>query len=787
MKQGKLGIGATVTLMATLAGCGSLYDRSGKPEEPSAATVIAPNYNPAPQTFIPELLPSGEVDIPILEPQPYPEEVFVPILEPMEETPTPSPSPSSTPEVSPTPSPTPTPTPLPTPSSTPDPSLFPICNAAGSEQASPVNLENRKLYVRQPLNTTSALELPLESIVTNSGNVIYAQKLTFEDGFIDFTEDGNNLVGDVLFFPERSPIFTYNIDFDDFNTGLLTQWNPFIVEWDGPLELDLTGKTLRLLNHTYNILQASLEDDGVLLDLMRYGAIGKLNEGETGCYTLFRSSRGLLYEITPFHIQQGRVKLNVNGELTSNLTRGEKYTLADGSIIGVRDVFSAGNEEGARFILSNQNVVLHDDDITDALPNTQGVKINGDTISDASVNIQGSISNNQVILNGIEYLLNAGAFFEGDLYIPPGQSLSQHIGEPEALLGFDVGYSWLRTQDDPMSFDISRILIKELDDNNYGIEASTDVPGVNAYIPLVEIRDNKLLWGENNDSFIFTEGSIQDQNCNHTLCDEFGNFFNIDEDDYFMITTPSGITDIFTYNDFDPENNKFFFRNAETGQREITTTSSDLEGVLASATFKFGGHGFDVYISSSEGYPIAVNQNGRGEVDGKNTSLIVNGVGKLELGNQHPHDYSQREDGTTEVRVRNRHSNGEIIEEDAFFGMVRTPNRSFDYTPVGFFGDELIFFEIRKVGEGSNASVKIGTAQRIVATSGGQYEEIEYFSMHHLDEEELCHGMSNYGVFVEAGDCTGTPETGMYSGTLLNIEYPDSQVYGTIDISVGNE
>jgi predicted DsbA family dithiol-disulfide isomerase len=109
MKQGKLGMGVTLTLMATLAantvGCGSLYDRNGTPKEPSTASGRSVDYHPNPHSFVSELPPREEVDLPILEPQPYPEEVFIPILEPVEETPSPSSSPDPTSIPTPTPQP----------------------------------------------------------------------------------------------------------------------------------------------------------------------------------------------------------------------------------------------------------------------------------------------------------------------------------------------------------------------------------------------------------------------------------------------------------------------------------------------------------------------------------------------------------------------------------------------------------------------------------------------------------------------------------------------------------
>lgn len=540
------------------------------------------------------------------------------------------------------------------------------------------------------------------TIVTDEGSTDYNQFLRFQtvsdrtdtnsyvhSGAVTFEEDEDDVVGDYLKFVDGHFMFQYELEFEEgaesdivFRSG--TSGTRILKDLEDE-ELNILGKVFSVVNTQ---VSADLTNPTVTLELLGGDVLDTLEEGETRTYTI----DGKEYEVTLVIVSDNResAKFSINGEITDELKDGDTDILRDGTEIGVRDLLpnEAEEETGGdivEFFLGANKVKLTDTNYTDDLFVAGGVEVHEEDIEDARVKIKGSLLNvNETFeLQSIQYKLKADAP-RGDIFVAPGHGIREYLDEPEGLLSddWDIRYEGL------MDTGVSIIRFNSQGDDAYTLQF-TNREGLEYDVPFIDNSADTVSapkYGDDDDDLVWFEGNINSTNIGfgsdttagvagaHALfrgnstggtfnvsgTDTCGNFLNVDEGDYFILTDQGGVgfaagdetsfTHVLTYESIDTSNRKLTLQDDATGQRQLSYLTTSLENncLLGKATTLIvGGNTYTVYIgdgetgtgtsggagaASSGKYPLAVDQNSDGRVDVQNVDIIVNGGGILRLG-----------------------------------------------------------------------------------------------------------------------------------------------------------
>lgn len=535
------------------------------------------------------------------------------------------------------------------------------------------------------------------TIVTDEGSTDYNQYVRFqtvsdktdtnylESGGVVFEEDEDDVVGDYLKYIDGHFIFQYELEFEEgaesdisFRSG--TSGTKILKDLEDE-ELNILGKVFSIVN-TEVVTDTS--DPSVTLELLGGDVLDTLEEGETRTYTI----DGKEYEVTLVIVSDNResAKFSVNGEITDELKDGETDILRDGTEVGVRDLLpnEAEEETGGdivEFFLGANKLKIRDSNYTDDTFVSGGVEVHEEDIEDARIKIKGAVfdSNNTFELQSIQYKLKADAP-RGDIYIAPGHGIREYLDEPEGLLSddWDIRYEGL------MDTGVSIIRFNSQGDDAYDLQF-TNREGLEYDVPFIDnsgdTEGSSPKYGDDDDDLLFIEGNINSTNIgfggtagiggeieainglfkgnlsgnmSFPNSDACGNWWNIDEGDYFVLTDQGGIgfgqgdetsfTHVLTYESIDTSNRKLTFQDDATGQRQLSYTTTNLENNCVqgkATTLIVGGNTYAVYVSdgtegagaaSSSKYPLAVDLNSDTRVDVMMVDVVVNGGGILRLG-----------------------------------------------------------------------------------------------------------------------------------------------------------
>ncbi|MDO8642135.1 MAG: S-layer protein [Candidatus Woesearchaeota archaeon] len=536
------------------------------------------------------------------------------------------------------------------------------------------------------------------TIVTDKGSTDYNQYLrfqTFQDktnadyidsGAIVFEEDEDDVVGDYLKFVDGNTMFQYELEFEE---GVKSDVN-FRSGTSGTKILnDLEDEELNILGKVFSVVNTEIQTDittpVIALELLGGDVLDTLEEGETRTYTI----DGKEYEVTLVIVSDNResAKFSVNGEITDELKDGDTDVLRDGTEIGIRDLLpnEANEETGGdivEFFLGANKVRITDSNFTDDTFVPGGVKVHEEDIEDSRVKIKGTYTNSSDTfeLQSIQYKLKSDAP-KGDLFIAPGHGLREYLDEPEGMLSddWDIRYEGL------MDTGVSIVRFNSKGDNGYDLQF-TNREGLEYDIPFIDnsgdTETTSPKYGDDNDDLIFVEGNINETNVgfgqtngiglelegingffrslsgvgNQSMpnSDTCGNWFNVDEGDYFVLTDAGGIgygqgdetsfTHILSYESVDTSNRKITFQDDATGQRQLSYITTNLANTCIlgrASTLIVGGNTYTVYVSdgenqagaaSSSKFPLAIDQNADSRIDAMMVDVVVNGGGILRLG-----------------------------------------------------------------------------------------------------------------------------------------------------------
>jgi len=725
---------------------------------------------------------------------------------------------------------------------------------AVSGDAVPISEPNNLLEIRERIGTVkeTLTEFDLAglqggTIVTDEGSTDYNQYLRFDDstnttsaeyipgGTVTFEEDEDDIVGDYLKFVDGQDMFEYELEFEE---GVESDLQ-FRSGTTGPKELDdLEDEELNMLGKVFSIVDTRAFHNGgasVKLDLLGGDVLDTLEEGETRTYTI----DGKEYEVSLVIVSDNResVKFNVNGEITDELVDGDTDVLRDGTEIGIREILpnEADEETGGdlvEFFLGANKVSLEDTNFTDDVFNNGGVEVHQESIEDARVKIKASNQSDTMEIQTIQYRVKADSP-KGDIFVPPGHGVREYLDEPESMLSdaWDIRYEGLADTG------VSIIRLDAAGDDSYDLHF-TNRQGLEYVVPFVDNSRDEVQffkYGDDDNDLLFKEGLINNSLVglnvangsgsttlgdgeifwinNTGINDSYGNVFVIDEDDFFVLTDSGGqgyvdsgdetsFTHILSYETIDTTNTKITFNDEGTGQREVKYDSiTTITGVTGrSQTLIVGGNTYDVYVSTGQNgsgssgdgrYPLAIDQNSDGVVDGQEVHVVVNGGGILDLGAMSL-DRNLSDSGFADAAVfvddsplaghtASNLSNG----RNGFQVNLTTLASEFDGNGIQATGiAESIHVNITTPSS-TRVDLVVPSPQNL--TSAGQGAGIAVndtqlvIRMESLDEEDLRQGLSAYGVFLEQTDETDTNDA-----DDLTIEYPLAQRGADVFVTIGS-
>jgi hypothetical protein len=412
------------------------------------------------------------------------------------------------------------------------------------------------------------------SVSVGSDKFYYNQYINFNDnsdstGYVKFMENDDDFASDFLYFNGDSEIATYEIEFVN------------------DLPLDVHGETINILGKEYTIVDTTLTNQGMSLTLMTGVLEVEPLIGPDNSYNV--QEMNIVLDV--FQNTNEGVLLNIDGETADTFLKvGESYHF-NNLWVGVK----YASDSNVILYLGAQKVELMDNNIYDQSVSNQ-LQVNGEVIKDVNVRIQGSD-------NGISNIF-LEIIADDDFYVGPGESLSQQMDEPEALLdSWDIVYSGLSEAK------TREISITPAGSKEYRLKFTDGYSNL-ASLPIA-YADSA------------TTVRMGDQNYNTVLSE----WDTISKKDYFVLTDGSqsvGNRDTWalqylgsdTYSDTNPE---IRFKDLGSGNTIITSIET---GALA--YLNMGGQTFIVWVNSNaDDSTIRVDLDGSGTRDSYNVGITT--------------------------------------------------------------------------------------------------------------------------------------------------------------------
>jgi len=310
-------------------------------------------------------------------------------------------------------------------------------------------------------------------------------------------EDEKPVVG--IKIPRNQVVMNYSLTFTKTAKSTLTS----------DAMVDFEDRQIEILGETFDIIGSDGSD--IRLDLMRGALKPTLEEGETATYTI----DGKEYEVTALIITDSStapaVKFKVNGEVTDSMVTGNIYELADGVLMGVREILpnEAGDvtQDMVEFYLGAKKIVLQ---------HGQELEIDNEDVSNLDVHVVNtSASGTQFQLEKIGLQWNA----EDDLFITEDGNSVSMPGLESVKFYMDGFYKGQEEQIEiGPSGDDTVVISAPLKDYDVTLD---------------------ILYDANNDgAFNFTGGSATKQLITQTCTDSFT--VDMDTDEYFVVTKING-------------------------------------------------------------------------------------------------------------------------------------------------------------------------------------------------------------------------------------------------------
>ncbi|MCK4521538.1 MAG: hypothetical protein KAU20_03110, partial [Nanoarchaeota archaeon] len=309
-------------------------------------------------------------------------------------------------------------------------------------------------------------------------------------------EDDKPVIG--IRIDRNDPVLLYTLEFTKAAKSTVDSSD----NWD-----EFEDRQIEILGEVFDIFGS--DDSDKELELMRGALKPTLEEGETATYTI----NGVEYEVTALIIQDTgdeKVKMKVNGEVTDSLDEGDIYELADGTLIGIREVLpnEAGDvtQDMVEFYMGAKKITL---------TNGEELEMDDEDISNVDVVITTGSSSNKTTIEKIEFswIADDDLFIteEANEVVMPGlESIKFYMegfykGAEELIKAYASGDDTIVLDAPLKDYDVKLDLLYAADSSNY---------------------------------FNFTGGSATKQLIT-TVCNN--NFtVDMDTDEFFVVTKKSG-------------------------------------------------------------------------------------------------------------------------------------------------------------------------------------------------------------------------------------------------------
>ncbi len=447
---------------------------------------------------------------------------------------------------------------------------------------------------------------------TAHGKTEYRQFLVFKDtsdadpiesGRAIFRRDESGKVGDYLRFRSGDDMFEYRLIFSGGLESDIT---------DGELD-DLDGLRLSLLGRDFTVVRSKVDSSTHSLSITLLGGalLDTLTEGQRKTYTV----NGKEYDVLAASItdeQEPRVIFSIDGEQTDTLKKGEIGVLKNGMKVGVRDILpneateNPGDDQ-VELYLDAQPVTLHDSDYADDAFDEGGATIGLVDIPDTRVRIKAFGSASFLTIFNIDYRVEENAA-GGDLYIPAGSGLRDHMSMPQALLSD----AWDLRYDGVMDAPITEIRFDPRGDQGYRLSFVTQGEK-DIRVPFID-ASGTFKFGDSDNDLLFIEASGTGAP-------------NINVDDSFVLSkgsTDHAETDVMRYESYDA-GGQLTFEDLGEGTISVPFDTSTREGTLT-----VSGNSYRVVVDANGN--LAIDQNGDKAINGGKATVTIDGGGVLDFG-----------------------------------------------------------------------------------------------------------------------------------------------------------
>ena len=585
--------------------------------------------------------------------------------------------------------------------------------------------------VKQTFTQTDLEMLKNGVLNTGSSNTPVKQYLKFNSttAAVVYEEDSDNdVAGDFLKFDDGSQLFEYHLEFTEGAESDLDS---------GTLE-DLEDEVLTILGAPFTITQATLDNSGgeVSLEMLGGQVAEVLRDGETKTFTI----DGKDYEVTALFISDdGKVKLQVNGQTTKELEDGDTEVLSGDVTIGIQSILTNQREGLVEFYLGANKVTLTDSNYNNAQYLGEGsVEVREESVDDEDLIIKvENVSSTKKKLQYIKYKVQA----TDDLYVPAGKGLREFLEDNEfAMLTdtWDIVYGGL------VKVGTSEIKFNSVSDHSYELTFE-NLNGDRYKFPLLTDEGDVFKWGDEDDDFWFTEAS------NATLANVNA---PVSDNDYFVVSDRASTT-----SEDKALTNVLRYQSISTG--DSTVTFKDLAGgdIVVSYTGTLGSDatGELIVAGASHNFVIASNENlqidldGAGDVaGGDEVRAVTRGGGIIDFGTQVLNNATGAVPVTSQVTT-----NATLI----------TPQSQFDEDSHG---SESTVVSISS--DGTEGSIDIS----VVEPWAGSFVDDP-------NDDDYRRGFSDYGAWFELYDPSNSNKA-----SELTVEYPLTQKYAQVFVTGSN-
>jgi len=460
-----------------------------------------------------------------------------------------------------------------------------------------------------------------DTTITEAGNesLVVSQTMNYGTLTPRFAKDNIGNLGVFLHAAHDDVLYTLNWEFQDGFTSN--------VDSDGNL-LDLLQKELNIGGKNFRVTKAKTQADEVRIDLMTGGVTAELNSGDS----VTIGFEGITYDIqlvTTVDNGDGTYGANwkVNGEVTQDLAIGALDVLINGQFIGTAN---AGSSR-ATFSIGAQKVSITDTNVNDAdfSGTVSGNGVFGSFLqnTDARAMISATVNGSEITINKLAYELLANSQTDTDIFVPPGELLSDHLDNPGASL-IGVGFNGLAPKrDDGKGNMLNRVY------SSMEFDYATTATG-SSYTLTFTNKDgntyNDLNFIENNGTSATDRVLEQKLVMTEATSDTD---YNIAAGDTFALTK-EGRTFVFEYTGLSGDETEGY--TIDILDKSGTITQEVAVDATGRADIQRGGETFTAYVNTATGN-MAVDQNGDGAFDGSDIPILDQYGARLSIADAQDH------------------------------------------------------------------------------------------------------------------------------------------------------